>query len=61
MFDRDGRTVMFTRYFCAPYEHLRKASLSYMTLYHQFREQQLPPGNDPRSRSRLLTESRGAA
>jgi len=46
-FDLDGRRIVFTRYFCAPYWQLAEASISYQVLYENFRGLQLDPVNRP--------------
>jgi len=35
-YDADGREIVFTRYFCWPYDDLAAGAVSYMTLYEEF-------------------------
>lgn len=36
IYDADGREIVFTRYFCAPYEDLAVGEVSYLSLYDTF-------------------------
>ena len=41
-YDADGREIVFTRYYCAPYEDLAAGSISYRTMYAKFNNLALP-------------------
>ena len=41
-YDADGREIVFTRYYCAPYEDLAAGSISYHAMYAKFDSFALP-------------------
>ncbi len=41
-YDADGREIVFTRYYCAPYEDLAAGSISYHAMYAKFNNFALP-------------------
>jgi hypothetical protein len=48
LYDRDGRQIVFTRYFCVPYSQIAGAAISYRAMFEKFSDRRLPPkGGDP--------------
>jgi hypothetical protein len=44
-YDVAGRTIMFTRYFCVPYEEMARSAVSYEELYAAVQRFRLEPGD----------------
>jgi hypothetical protein len=42
LYDADGREIVFTRYFCVPYEDLAAGTISYLAMYGEFSKFALP-------------------